>query len=166
MQPGTGSTNAGSATIGRVVWLALGVPLAGLLAVVAALTIYCHGLLEDAAAGRSASIGAVPVFLVAAAFLFASGVIVAIQSLRVASRVAGPEYRLRQALQRIASGDLAFRVALRRGDLMTGLAHDCNDLLDWLEQNPPRGAVTGNDVVCLPGRHAEATVAAAQESVR
>lgn len=131
---------------GRIFWLALGLPLIGLLVVVVALTVYCHGLLEDAAEGGIATIGELPVYLVAGGFLFASAIVVAIQALRVASRVAGPEYRLRKALQRIAAGDVAFRVDLRRGDLLTGLARDCNELLDWLNQNPPSGARTGNDV--------------------
>jgi hypothetical protein len=36
---------------------------------------------------------------------------------------------------------------LRRGDLLTGLAEECNALLDWLNENPPRGVATGSDVV-------------------
>ena len=67
--------------------------------------------------------------------------------LRLAGRVAGPEYRLRRALQRIRTGDLGFRVNLRRGDLLAGLAQECNELLDWLNANPPRGAHTGTDIV-------------------
>jgi len=165
MQSTSGSSCAGLATTGRLLWLALGVPLVGLLAVVVALTVYCHGLLDAAAAGRTATIGEVPLFLITSAFVFASVVIVAIQSLRVAGRVAGPEYRLRQALQRITAGDVAFRVDLRRGDLLTGLARDCNELLDWLNRNPPSGARTGNDVHVLVPR-AAADAAPVQESVR
>ena len=147
---------------GRIFWLALGLPMIGLLVVVVALTFYCHGLLQAAAEGRVATIGEVPVFLVASAFLFASVVIVAIQALRVAGRIAGPEYRLRKALQRIAAGDVAFRVDLRRGDLLTGLARDCNALLDWLNRNPPSGARTGNDVHEL-AHHDDADPAPAKE---
>jgi hypothetical protein len=45
---------------------------------------------------------------------------------------------------------------------LTGLARDCNELLDWLNQNPPSGAHTGNDVHEL-AHHAEAGRAPAEE---
>ena len=159
MAPSTGSSDVdterraalpGGMAPRAFLWLVFGAPLLGLLAVVGALTVYCHGLLEDAAAGRIVTIGDVPLLLVASTFLFASGVIVAVQSLRVASRIAGPEYRLRQALQRIVAGDLAFRVELRRGDLLTGIARDCNELLDWLNDHPPRSGRNGSDAGHVP----------------
>jgi hypothetical protein len=75
--------------------------------------------------------------------------IVVSQGLRIAHRLAGPEQRLRLALRRIRSGDLAFRVQLRSGDLLTGLAAECNALLDWLNHNPPGGSRVDGDVVGL-----------------
>lgn len=71
------------------------------------------------------------------------------QGLRVAHHLAGPEHQLCMALRRIRSGDLAFRVQLRAGDLLGSLASECNALLDWLNHNPPGGACTGSDVVRL-----------------
>jgi HAMP domain-containing protein len=122
---------------GRLVRLALMAPLGLLLAAAVALAVCCADLLDLAAQGRPAELGLGPLYLAAGLFVAASVAVVAVQSLRVASRVAGPEYRLRLALQRIRSGDLGFRVNLRRGDLLTGLARECNELLDWLNANPP-----------------------------
>lgn len=134
----------------RLVRMALVLPLLLLLAAVVALTLCCADLLDRAAVGRPAALGTGAIYLVAGIFLFASAVVVAVQSLRVAARVAGPEHRLRIALQRIRAGDLAFRITLRRGDLLGGLAHECNALLDWLNRNPPGSARTGGDLVELP----------------
>lgn len=131
----------------RLVRVALAAPLVVLLSVVVAMTVYCRALLVDATEGRAVVIGDLPLVLLAGGFVLASAAVVVAQSVRVASRVAGPEHRLRQALQRIRSGDVGFRVHLRRGDLLIGLADECNALLDWLNDNPPVGVRTGSDVV-------------------
>ncbi len=136
-----------SAACGRIVRIALAVPLLLLVAAVVALTLYCRVLLSEAAEGRTVAVGDLPLLLFAGGFLVASGAVVVVQSLRVANRVVGPEFRLRQALQQIRKGDIAFRVHLRRGDLLTGLAAECNELLDWLNANPPQGVSKGTDVV-------------------
>lgn len=134
----------------RLVRLALVVPMLLLLAAALALVAGCAELLDLAAQGRPVELGLTPVYLAAAAFALASVVVVVVQALRVASRVAGPEHRLRLALQRIRAGDLDFRVHLRRGDLLGELAGECNELLDWLNANPPRGVRrTGGDLVEL-----------------
>jgi nitrogen fixation/metabolism regulation signal transduction histidine kinase len=79
--------------------------------------------------------------------LLVACLVVVVQGTRMAYRVAGPEHRLIQSLRRVRKGDLAFRVSLRRGDLLSGLAQECNELLDYLNTNPPSGAKTGTDVV-------------------
>jgi hypothetical protein len=114
---------------------------------VVGLTGYCSHLLAEAESGRAAPIGTAALYVGAGCFLLASVAVVLLQAARVCHRVAGPEYRLRAALARIRSGDLTFRVHLRRGDLLTGLADECNELLEWLNRNPPSGATTGSDVV-------------------
>jgi len=68
--------------------------------------------------------------IAAACFVLASGMLVLVQSLRLANRVAGPEYRLIEVLRRIRSGDLTVRAHLRRGDLLRDLAGECNALLE------------------------------------
>lgn len=108
---------------------------------------FCRSLLVEAAAGRTANVGGIGLWAAVGGFLFAAGAVVMVQSLRLVNRVAGPEYRMRRALQRIRDGDVGFRIALRRGDLLTGLARECNDLLEWLNKNPPPGVRTGSDIV-------------------
>jgi hypothetical protein len=118
-----------------------------MLVSVVALTLYCSNLLQAAAAGRVVAIDDALFMLVVGGFLAATSAVVGIQSVRLSNRVSGPEFRLRQALQRIRTGDVGFRITLRRGDLLVALAHECNQLLDWLNRNPPNGAHTGGDIV-------------------
>src|SRR5580765_1866000 len=130
-------------------------PLLVLAAAVAASTALCRSLLGTAADGEAVATGELPLYIAAACFLLAAGTVVVIQSIRFADRVAGPEYRLIQSIRRILSGDLAFRVHLRRGDLLRDLADECNKLLDWLNANPPAGAQTGSDLVEVPDAAAD-----------
>lgn len=129
--------------------LAMGAPVVLMFGAILVLTCYFRGLLAAAAAGRPVVIDGLPLLLVAGGFLTASASVVLLQSMRVAARVAGPELRLVRALQRIRSGDLSFRVHLRRGDLLADLARECNEVLDWLNRNPPAGARTGGDIVLV-----------------
>lgn len=84
--------------------------------------------------------------LAAAGFVLASITLVLVQTVRIGNRVAGPEYRLIQVLRRIRSGDLTVRAHLRTGDLLRPLASECNALLEWLNENPPQGSITGGDL--------------------
>lgn len=111
------------------------------------LAAYCHALLAEAVAGQATTVGGFGFWVAVGGFFAACVGAIVWQCLRLAGRVAGPEYRLRRALQRIRAHDVAFRVTLRRGDLLTGLARECNELLDWLNQNPPVGTRVGGDVV-------------------
>ena len=61
-------------------------------------------------------------------------------------RFRGPEQQLRAAMQRIRAGDVGFRLALRRGEPLSRLLHECNSLLEWLNRNPPGGARVDGDV--------------------
>ncbi len=121
-----------------------------MLVSVVALTLYCRSLLLEAAAGRAVAIDDGALLVVVGGFFLASASVVVLQSVRMSNRVAGPEFRLQKAMRRIREGDVAFRITLRRGDLLTGLASECNELLDWLNQNPPNGAQTGSDIVEVP----------------
>jgi hypothetical protein len=88
------------------------------------------------------------VLLIAAVvFVLASAALILVQGLRLAHRVSGPEYRLIQVLRSIRAGDLTVRAHLRRADLLHDLAGECNALLEWLNANPPNGAITGGDVI-------------------
>jgi hypothetical protein len=117
-----------------------------LAAAVVAVALLCRQLLVDAAAGDAVPAAVVPFYAAGACFLLAALAVVILQSMRVAQRVTGSQQRLVEGLRRIRAGDLAFRIHLRRGDLLTDLAHECNALLDWLNASPPEGARTGTDV--------------------
>jgi len=123
------------------------VPLIVLAVAVVGLTLFCRAMLCGAADGQPIGSGELSLYVAAGCFLLAAGAVVVIQSVRVAQRVAGPEHRLILSLQRIRTGDLSFRVHLRKGDLLGDLAAECNTLLDWLNANPPHGARTGSDLV-------------------
>jgi hypothetical protein len=111
------------------------------------LAIYCRDVLLAAATGVELPDAGADFWLAVGGFLVASATVVLVAALRLSRRVTGPEYRLRLALQRIRSCDVGFRITLRRGDLLHGLARECNELLDWLNENPPAGMKTGSDVV-------------------
>ncbi|MEZ6038328.1 MAG: hypothetical protein R3F29_12665 [Planctomycetota bacterium] len=85
--------------------------------------------------------------LAGAALLASLLLVVALEVLREAGRYAAPEHTLRLAMQRIRAGDVGFRVGLRRGDPLTGLARECNELLEWLNVNRPPGVRGGGDIV-------------------
>lgn len=137
----------------RRLWLDLPVWL--LLGGVVSLAWYLHGVLDVAAAGELPAARGPGLWIAVAAFLVTVVAVVLAQGLRMAERVAGPEHRLRAALQRIRSGDVGFRVALRRGDPLQELARECNELLDWLNHNPPAGARTGTDIVDVDAEELE-----------
>lgn len=117
---------------GRLLRLAVAMPTVAMFVSVVALVVYCRALLQDAAAGREVVVGEAGFWLSVGGFLLTSLVVFVFQVARMAARVAGPEFRLRRSLQRIRSGDLGFRVELRRGDLLGGLAEECNLLVEWL----------------------------------
>ena len=73
----------------------------------------------------------------------------------IGRRFERPEQHVRSALQRIRAGDIGFRVSLRRGEPLAGLARECNEVLDWLNANPPQGVRVGGDIVDVPVDDAE-----------
>lgn len=131
--------------------------LPALVLVVAALVLtdYCRRILAESAQAVPAGLDQFTLALVLGGFLLASAALVVVQAARVATRLEGPERRLIEALRRMRGGDLAFRVHLRRGDPLTGVARECNELLDWLNQNPPAGAQVGGDIVEVAHEHLE-----------
>lgn len=103
----------------------------------------------SAAASPAATSSALSIYVAAGSVMILACLVVVVHATRTAHHVAGPEYRLAQSLRRLRGGDLSFRISLRRGDLLTGLAAECNELIEWLNQNPPSGTRVGNDVVDL-----------------
>lgn len=111
------------------------------------LTDFCRQILVESTQSVPAGLDQVTLSFVLGGFLLASAALVVVQASRVANRLEGPERRLIQALRRMRAGDLSFRVHLRRGDPLVGVARECNELLDWLNANPPVGARVGGDIV-------------------
>jgi hypothetical protein len=146
------STGGGS-PLARIVLL---IPALGLVAAVLVLVFVWRGMFADAVAGRPAALGEAPLVWTLALFVLTSAGVLVVQAGHGAARVAGPEYRLRQALRRIRGGDFAFRVQLRRGDPLGGLASECNLLLDWLAERAPERARIADDVVDLVARERRA----------
>lgn len=136
-------------------FVVIGVPVVALLVGFLGLLLYCRGLLQSAAEGREVVFGESAAWLSIGGFLVASLMVFLVQVVRLTQLVEGPEHRLQQSLRRIRGGDLSFRVSLRRGDLLQGLAHECNEVLEWLNRCPPNGARTGGDVVAVAEQEEE-----------
>lgn len=126
-------------------------PIVAMCSTLLVLAAQCKTLLDRAAAGEPLGGAGLGVWGAAVAFLVSVAVVVVHEVVRQSTRVLAPETRLRRALQRIRRGDLAFRVSLRRGDALRGLAAECNELLEWLNANPPAGASIGSDIVDVHG---------------
>jgi len=145
---GTSSArNRASLRARRAKLLTLALPVAALVLSLFLMAIFGRRLLLRAAVAPIEEPSLVPLFVSAAVFLLAAGALVVLQARRIAERAAGPENRLIQAIRRVRTGDVAFRVHLRSGDLLADLADEFNGLLDWLNVNPPAGVITGSDVV-------------------
>jgi hypothetical protein len=99
-----------------------------------ALVLYCRQLLMAAAAGEHVVVGEYGFWLVVGGFLGACAGVAVLQARRLGRLVAGPELRLCRSLRRMRSGDVDFRIKLRSGDLLSGLAEECNELLACLRQ--------------------------------
>ena len=111
--------------------------------------VFCRKLLSEAMMTEAGLPSLVPLFLFLLGFTIVSGAIVIHQALRFSHRIAGPAHRLIQSIDQVREGDISFRVDLRQGDHLTELADSFNQLLDWLNENPPAGVKTGSDVVQL-----------------
>ncbi|MBX3462054.1 MAG: hypothetical protein KF830_02705 [Planctomycetes bacterium] len=127
--------------------LALVLPVLVVAATSLLLVDHCRVLLADAGAADRVVRADLRLVFVLGGFVLACAALVGVQAARVAGRLMGPERRLVDALRRMRSGDLAFRVHVRRGDPLTGVVRECNELLDWLNANPPAGVRTGGDVI-------------------
>lgn len=101
---------------------------------------HLEALTSDAAGSSSALV------LAAAVFVASLVVVLLVEIVSLTRRCFGPERQMRSAMQRIRAGDVGFRVAVRRGEPLGRLLHECNALLEWLNRNPPTGARVDRDV--------------------
>lgn len=118
------------------------VPALGLAVTAVVTAIYCTKLMDEAMATDSELPNLMPLFYLVIAFELLAGFFLLFNALKESHRIAGPAYRICKSIERIRSGDLAFTVKLRQRDHLTDVADELNRLLDYLNENPPPGAVT------------------------
>src|SRR5690606_1252387 len=138
----------------RVILAVAALPTVGLAACGLLVAAFCRDLLVEATERDVELPTLVPLFLAILGFTLAVAALVVFQALRFSHRIAGPAYRLVKSRERIRSGDICFRVILRRGDHLSEVAAELNNLLDWLNENPPPGVKTGSDLVRVGRRSA------------
>lgn len=73
--------------------------------------------------------------------LFVTILVIAIFGIFFLHRIAGPVYRFRRVLHRIAEGEIPDEVKLREGDFFTETADDLNRVLRMLRERRDRGRV-------------------------
>lgn len=117
-------------------------PALGLSGLMLLVTYYCHQLSMEVMAADIELTNVTPLYLSVAGFVILSGAFLFYNSLVFSHRIAGPSYRLCQSMKRIREGDVDFRVQLREGDHLGEVSAELNRLLDYLNENPPAGALT------------------------
>lgn len=127
------------------------------LALIAVLTaVWCTRVMDEAMASDAELPNLMPLFYLVILFEVLAGATLLFNSLKVSHRVAGPAYRICRSLERIRAGDLTFTVKLRDGDHLTDVRDELNKLLDWLNENPPPGAITRAMAVALAAESGQA----------
>ena len=116
-------------------------PLLTLIGATVAVALLGSRVLNEARSTDAEITSLLPLFLALILLILSAGCMVALQAMRYSHRIAGPSFRLLQSIERIKRGNLEFRVELREGDELQDLAEGINELLDWLEQHPPRGVL-------------------------
>ena len=121
-------------------------------------------LIDEAARGELSASTRVYLVLAIVGFCLACGLVVFSYAYRLVTRLLGPSYRLIDAMKRVRTGDIGFRVHLRKGDMLMDVAVEFNELLDWLNSNPPGNVTTGSDVVDVDMGEEDDLVGAGSES--
>ena len=113
-----------------------GIALAGTLI---AVTYLCYDLNAQANRLEVQLDALLPLFFAVAGFVLVSAISLIANARMIAHRVEGPAYRLRKSLEKVAEGDLSFRVTLRQRDHLIEVSDALNRVLDVLNENPPEG---------------------------
>ena len=101
--------------------------------------VYCARIAEQANVA-DVQLDVVPLFLTAMGFLILATFFFLLNSLRMSHRIAGPIYRLATTLKQVRQGDVNVRSHLRDGDLLTELADEMNEFLDWASDYLPKNS--------------------------
>jgi methyl-accepting chemotaxis protein len=115
------------------------IPSIGLAATMGLICYFCNNLYNEAVQLQVHLDGLMPLFLAVSGFVLVSGFFMISNALMISHRIAGPSYRLAKSMEQIRDGDIAFQVNLRKGDHLTDLRDELNQLLDVLNDNPPPG---------------------------
>jgi nitrogen fixation/metabolism regulation signal transduction histidine kinase len=115
------------------------IPSIGLAATMGLICYFCNNLYNEAVQLQVHLDGLMPLFLAVSGFVLVSGFFMISNALMISHRIAGPSYRLAKSMEQIREGDIAFQVNLRKGDHLTELRDELNQLLDVLNDNPPPG---------------------------
>src|SRR5688572_11483228 len=122
-------------------------PTLGLTIATVMVGFLCRRVLEEAIVAEVELPTLLPLFGAVLFFIVTAGAVVLIQALNLSHRVAGPMYRIIESMKRMRSGDIGFRVTLRKGDHLNEIADELNNVIDWLNVNPPPGVSRGADLV-------------------
>lgn len=119
----------------------------GLAICVVLIAVFCLQLMQESLAGSTERPSLVPLMLAVLGFFLCASAVAVVQGLRYSNRIIGPTNRLCVIMRKLQEGDLTVRAHLRRGDYLRDLARELNSLIDWLNENPPVGSITGGDLV-------------------
>lgn len=149
---------------GRMVMSMAALPAVAMAGIAVFTGIYCSSVMDEALELDAELPDLMPlIWLVIGFEVIAAGVLL-VSSLKISHTIAGPAYRIQKSLERIRTGDLAFRVKLRKGDHLTELQDELNLLLDWLQAHPPAGVTPPPPVAAtepVAAAPADATTASA-----
>ena len=117
-------------------------PAVGLSLMVMLVTVFCNQLYRQSLVAQAELDALIPLLLSVSGLSFVTIVFIAWSAFRLSHRIAGPMYRICTSLERIAEGDVSFRIKLRKGDHLMDIEAGLNDVLDRLNETPPAGFVT------------------------
>ncbi len=114
-------------------------PTLALAATTILLAVFCQKLTDEALLADIELPSLVPLLITVMGFVLVSVMFLLYNALKISHRIAGPIYRICKCIQRIRSGDASFEITLREGDHLEEVRDELNQLLDWLNENPPPG---------------------------
>ena len=117
-------------------------PTLALAATTILLAVFCQKLTDEALLADIELPSLVPLLITVMGFVLVSVMFLLYNALKISHRIAGPIYRLCKCIQRIRGGDINFEITLRDGDHLEEVRDELNQLLNWLNENPPAGVKT------------------------
>ena len=116
-------------------------PTLALAATTILLAVFCQKLTDEALLADIELPSLVPLLITVMGFVLVSVMFLLYNALKISHRIAGPIYRICKCIQRIRGGDIGFEITLRDGDHLEEVRDELNQLLTWLNENPPEGVI-------------------------